>query len=325
MRIPWYIVTPLALLIFIAVLWLGSRQYNFTEAPNEAELEETRQTWQAKHPTLPSRTTPIQEKLQTPPRTEEKVPVSSPPTPSIAAGDLGISPALDHYIAQAELGAEALQRLAQKLEQSGHSQHALLAWERIIDSSEAQHSTLLAAYDAGQRLRQQLPVWNADSTLNQALIIHIHVPEKWKKDVSSLLDTLSQDLALASSQQIAPQLLIKTAPQKVGFPPPPVNIWLSGAGQNSRESPKLTFHLKADTLGLTDNAPNPVDKIKAQLYRAVYQSISAELENHKLVRPPAALDTQQAGSDALIRQLTRLQWQQLATALNQPTPTSTSP
>ena len=303
MRIPWYFAALLSLAVFCTVLWLGARKKDFITAPSDQEVSESLRQWKIKHPALPprERALPIAEPV--------KAGASAEPTPAIPHGNLINQPALDHYSEHRDLATSASYiQLATQLQSKGANTHALLAWERAIDTTDATPQQTAQTHTAILQLRKSLPAWNVDSSQNFDMVLNIHTPESWKAPVSGLLGELSGDIASAASLIVAPQVLIKGIKQRDGFPPPPVRIWLSSTGKEGKMTPLFTFHPKAEDTATAQS-------IKEQLYMAIFRTISAQLDSVEGIMPPAAITPQDSSSVALTTHLTRLHWKKLTNSL----------
>ncbi|WP_346189941.1 hypothetical protein [Rubritalea halochordaticola] len=268
--------------------------------------------WRRKHPPLPPRKRPMEpipdpvKEAETP---EEKTPVIA----TVPRGDLEISPALDHFIEHAKLGAASYIQLAKQLEDDKLSDFALLAWERVLDSTQPNSEELSVAALANLRLRLEAPIWNADPENNIDIVLHLSVPEAVKKEVSGLVEQMTTEMRNASSYQIAPQILLTTAEQRPGFPPPPMAIWLSGTGKDAPETPKLTTPL-IPALGTEQSLAPP--ELEAKVYSALYRSITSRLKQQTQLTPPADLTAGTSPRQALTSHITRLHWHKLAHTLN---------
>lgn len=314
MRIPWYISIPLCLTVVIITLWLSSRGYDFTQEPTPAELAEIAESWRAKYPSLSPDGALAAENVTFPDtNTGNSDQPVAPPLHKLPIGDLNISPALDHYIHHRQAGSAAMIYLAQRLEEKKEPRFALLAWERVLDSTQPSPQQVQLAAEAITKLRVDLPLWNADTEANRPIILHLALPEQWKLPISSRLEGLSDTIREASGNIITVQIMIKTVPQREGFPPPPVSLWLSGIGDAAKESPKITFHIKTNAEKPTDV---PVDQIANQLFTALYRALSSELKRQDLLTTPADLLPSQNAYTALHSQFTRLHWYQLSSKIS---------
>lgn len=310
MRIPWYIVTLLSLLVFGGGLWLGVYKQDFTVPPSEEEIEASVSDWKQKHPPMPprQRALPV---LQPEEQATEEEP--EPIIPTIALGDLTTSPALDHYHDHKEQLAESFIKLAIDLESKGHETHALLAWERVIDSSDPDANQMETAHLAIKQLREKSPIWAVDEKSSTPLTLHISTPEIWKAEISALLAEVTNTIREASSYLASPAVLIKTIPQREGFPTPPIRIWLSGSGNPAKETPQLTF------LGTSSpsaaNTGNKDSSTKHKLYHALYRTIQNHLAQFNTTQAPIDIATADSPRDALTTYLTRLHWSTLIDSL----------
>lgn len=309
MRVPWYISIPLCFIVVLTTLWISTRRYDFTTEPTPAELAEITRAWRLKYPSLPpSDLSRAEEAAAAPIKPDASATGDqAPPLQELSFGDLNISPALDHFIHYREAGSAAMLYLAQRLEEKKEPRFALFAWERVLDSTQPSAQQTSLAAEAITRLRADLPPWNSDAEENKPLILHLTLPEEWKRPISSRLEGLTDEIRAASGNIILPQVLIKTAPQKPDFPTPPVSLWLSGTGDSAKETPKITFHIKSTT----EPSDASVDQITEQLFTALYRAIRSELNRQDLLTPPADLATGQDARAALHSQLTRLHWYQL--------------
>ena len=123
--------------------------------PPEAKLAEIRARVEA---SVPQPNHP-DDAVSTPPAPPPPPPVVDAP-PAQNLGDLGKPPALDDYTDLAANGAAALMERATALESVGESQRALLAWERVLDSTNPEKTEAETAIAAIQRLRPTLADWN---------------------------------------------------------------------------------------------------------------------------------------------------------------------
>ncbi len=302
MRTPWYLVVLLSTAVFGCVLWIGARTKDFTIAPDDLAVTQSVAEWKKKHPSLP----PRERALPSPqPAEQVKTEPEKPLTPQIPTGNLETIPSLEHFLNLRDFGTESLIQLAIQLEASGNLSHALLAWERVIDNSDANAKQSQQARKAIAALRTAQPIWNIDSEDNFDLVLHIHTPAKHKAETSGLLGQLSDDIREASSYLVAPQVLIKTTPQRDGYPTPPIRVWLSSTGKEAKETPQLTLHL--------NEGEAPLDE---QLYMAIYRSISGQLQQSSKLMPPATLSASETPRESLTTNLTRLHWKELRQSLH---------
>ncbi len=302
MRIPWYLVVLLATAVFGCILWIGARNKDFTIAPDDQAVAQSISQWKRKHPPLP----PRERALPSPqPVTKTKVQPEKPIIPQIPLGKLDTIPSLEHFREYRDYGTDSFIQLAVELESDGKLDHALLAWERVIDSTDTNAEQSLQARNAIIALRAAQPIWNTDSEDNFDLILHINTPVEHKTQISALLGQLSDDIRDASSYQVAPQILIKTTPLRDGYPSPPIRVWLSSTEKQAKETPQLTLQLNEGEAPLNE-----------QLYMAIYRSISGQLQQSSELMPPATLSAAETPRESLTTNLTRLHWKELYQSLH---------
>ncbi|PQJ29132.1 hypothetical protein [Rubritalea profundi] len=302
MRIPWYLVVLIATAVFGCALWLGVRHKDFIIAPDDQAIAQSVSEWKRKHPSLPQR----KRALPSPkPATKTKAPPEKLSAPQIPLGQLETFPSLEHFREHRDYGTHSYIQLAIRLESSGKLDHALLAWERVIDSSDTNAAQSLQASKAITKLQVAQPIWNTDPENNFDLILHINTPTEHKTQISALLGQLSDDIRDASSYQVAPQILLKTTPQRDGYPSPPIRVWLSSTGKQAKETPQLTLHFNEGEAPLGE-----------QLYMAIYRSISGQLQQSSELMPPATLSATETPRESLTTNLTRLHWKELCKSLH---------
>lgn len=294
----------------LLVLWFGAKDKNFTTPPTQEEITQTVREWRRKHPPLPPRKVPVE---SIPTAADAEPEEQAPAIAAIPEGDLDISPALDHFIEHAQFGSAAFIQLAKKLEEDKLPGYALLAWERVLDSTRPTTEEHIEASLSNLRLRLDAPAWNVDEGNNIDIVLHLSVPEGVKKEISGMVAQITADIRTSSSYQIAPQVLITTAEQRPGFPAPPMAIWLSGTGENAPETPKLTASV-TPAIGQTTEITPAI--LESKVYSALYRAIASRLQQQNQLTPPADLTETTPARQALTSNITRLHWHNLAHSLN---------
>jgi len=302
MRIPWYLVVLLATAVFGCGLWLGARHKDYTIAPDDQAILQSVSEWKRKHPSLPprERALPSPQPVEKTKARPEKI-----SAPQIPLGQLETMPGLERFREHRDYGTDSFIQLAIQLESSGQLDHALLAWERVIDSTDTNAEQSLQARKAITALRSAQSIWNIDSEDNFDIILHINTPAEHKTQISALLGQVSDDIRDASSHQVAPQVLLKVTPQRDGYPSPPIRVWFSSTDKEAKETPQLTLQFNENEA--------PLDEL---LYMAIYRSISGQLQQSSDLMPPATLSTAETPRESLTTNLTRLHWKELCQSLH---------
>jgi hypothetical protein len=251
-----------------------------------------------------------------PPVAVELPPVVDPVTPVVEQAQipltgLDVSPAINEYAEHATLGAGPMTQLAVALEAGGHFQRALLAWERVIDSIDADDSQRLSASQAIVRLRPTLPDWNADPKSTVPLILHVTSDGANKAALAPLLDELPKVIARASSAIVAVTVEVEYAKIKRPDPsvPASVAIWFSAAGKNAAVTEVSAF------------IPHPeaAETLRNELQRAVFNVVAVNLR--KVASPfvaPRVATADAKPLEDLSTLITRAHWQHFANSLVKP-------
>jgi hypothetical protein len=264
-RVPWYAYLPLILLTVGLTWWQGSKKKEFLVPPDEKALAQIRQQTKEE---LKATDSIVQErpilvkpkKLILPEEHKDQGSLSSLKPEEF--GDPTVAPGLDGYRALAGKGAMLLAELATQLESRGETQRALLAWERVIDSTEAELAQQDAASLAIQRLRGQLPNWNVDPTATKTVLLHARCGPERNRELEAIFLDIIALLNKASSGLIDFQLKLQPGPKPTkGSPPQPVALWFSGPTVDSVISKTASIPL----------ANSPAEEQKNRLLLAVYK------------------------------------------------------
>jgi hypothetical protein len=234
------IVTLLALAVVGGVWWHGTRDHDFLKPPSGPELEMIRAQAALMQPPADH---PEDGKPAPAGTTQPLEPLPDPPTaPAIDPGDLKGSPTLALYRDDPPANAGDLLKLSSSLEAMGETQRALLAAERVIDSSKPDEEQMRTAVGIIRRLRPQLPDWNADPAASLPVTLHAGTG----KSTAILLEPLLRELA-GEIERASAGILKVTAnvasgrdiPEDIG--PPPVAIWLAGPDGGTRSTEVISF------------------------------------------------------------------------------------
>ena len=305
-KIPWYVYLPLVLLTMGVIWWQGTRQKEFLAAPDETTLIRIRQETSDElkatvsiAPEQPVRAIKVKPKKLVLPDAE--------PAPQAVLkpedfGDLTVSPALDCYRSLAARGASVMTDLATQLELRGETQRALLAWERVIDSTDADTAQQEIARKAIQRLRNETPIWNVDPTSSTTAALHVSCDRERGKALESILPQIIAIMNRAGSGLIDIELKLQTSPKAAsGTPPKPVALWISGTTNYASLSKTISIPLT--------NAS--ADEQTRQLLAAVYKLLRESLNGRQDLRPLA--DPQGHDPAVLLESaVTRRAWEALA-------------
>jgi hypothetical protein len=311
---------PLAILLLLAVplgTWFArTRKMDFLTPPSAETLEITRQRGLTMLPRMavqlpapPPALRPIDSR---PPRSIQ----TRPPSPSAVENR---NPALDTFCSSAAKGSRHLIELSTLLQSMGDNRHALLAWERVIDSTKPEKTHMTAALVMVERLRKVLPPWSA-SNRPVPVVIHLSCTHTVEDRLRPLAEPLAKDLIQASHGVLAATTELTVLPPPGSYksksgrtirkksPTPAISVWLSGPGAETRSTPMVSFN--------PTSIRNLHDQLQRTLFRIAGKSIAAEKGKVELTTPP----NDEPPLDSLSHRVTRLRWLQLGRAINEPKP-----
>jgi hypothetical protein len=288
--IPWVIL--LAIIAVAVPLWLGMKDVDFLTPPDQAALDTIRAQTESALPRMANRTDAISPQTPQGRRNAE--------APTLQLGDLAKPPNLDEYADLTKKGAANLIEIATRLEDKGHPERALLAWERVIDSADSDSAELESAFEAVARLRVSLPPWKRDTEAALAVVLQAGTGQKSAETLAPILKQAAADLERASSGILKVTTVINTgAGIEVADAPVPVAIWLSGPPDKDHSTEVLSFTIATP------------DSLEYDLQRTLYQLIQNHFRLSSKVRPPTPLPDEGDPKIAITRRMTRLHWQLL--------------
>lgn len=233
-------------------------------------------------------------------RPEEKAPEPEA-IEEIDPGNLFTPPVLDQYFADASKGPAALLKLAEKLQNEGRIQRAVLAYERILDSTLAGGQERVQAEEALTSLKTNLPPWNSDPEAALPLTIHL-VTARSAESLAGSIAALSELIQVSSGNFCRPIFDIQEAPiPSEPLPSLPIALWLTVEGEDP-EKPSLT---------VLSIAPKTEEDVDSRLAHALYRLISRRLKNDSELTEPPALLIADDPEKAIVTKITRLTWKRL--------------
>lgn len=313
MRIP----VPIAIascFLAIGVSWyFSTRNADFTTPPTEADKQKVAQQWKKDIPPVPdhqpARAPATKPNTSAPRLIKPKVAKPQIQPTLLPTGNLELSPQLTEYGTLGDEGADALIRLAMNLEQKGAEQHALLAWERVLDITEATPEQAKQASTAIQRLLPNLPPWNPDPTAAITITLNAGATLKNKTPLTTALQSIAQTMEAASGHILKVKIATAMGTGKpLDAPRVPIALWISrpGSGSTPRETPPLSILAN----------PDQQEKLTVQCQTAVYTLLRSHLAQHTAFTPlPEAQPTDQP-EDLLRFRITRLMWREFANSLS---------
>lgn len=234
-------------------------------------------------------------------RTDEPPDTDAPSLPQIEFGSIGTSPGLDEYLADSQQGAQALLDLAIRLQNAGHIQRAVLAYERILDSTPAGGSPRLEAEETLANLKISLPIWNADSESAIPLEINLSTARA-PETLQPALTALTELITIGSGNLCQPKFqIIPSSPPTQNLPSYPIAIWLTVPGEEPDKP----------SLAVITIAPQSDEEVTQKLTRGIFTLLKRRIESIGNLSTPLPLSEGEDAESALVNRITRLAWKQI--------------
>lgn len=250
------IVLILSLGVILGVWWIGTRDLDFmTPEGLQAEL-------------------PVQEEMVIPETgpapgvvIEEEI-VSGEvekPKEEIELGDLQATPGLFEYLEVATQGVDRLFALAEKLEEKGENERALLAYERVIDATQASPEELEKAAKKVKELSPDYGFWVFDPRGRKQLTLNLGTARSESEDLRDAGHQLVELVTQSSGGQIELFINLQTADPTDAVPQGPIALWISEGEESS---------VNTSVLSIT---PGPESQLVSEIALGVYRLVRGRL------------------------------------------------
>lgn len=240
------------------------------------------------------------EVLGNPEKTEEAI---IPEITDLDLGDLESSPGLDSYQKFGTVNTpDRLFELSSALRARGQFERALLAFERIIDTVNADPAALKEAAQGIRTLAPTLPRWSIDPSSEINLVLHLGTAQNPSDQLKSALLEVATLIRESSSHQLAVTPKITTSNRGPAVLDSPLTLWIGTSEKKGTVTPVMTLRTSDD----------PGQAI-ADISFAVFQTVRNQLS--ELSYPPAP-SLQESGQDLLSTYITRLMWRDFAQTLS---------
>lgn len=231
---------------------------------------------------------------------KRKAPVLVSPRPAPAP------PRLEEFTEIARDSPGKLPALAAECENRGDFQRALLAHERIVDSTGVTGDALASSLQAVRRLRAKLPQWDVRPDGAWVLRLHAGTAENNTARIEPVIERLAAEISDASHGILRVQPLIHRGPARPhGDLPPPVAVWIGGADPGSPTTLVRSITLEGE------------DESWAEIGRIYFEIIAQDLAKKSRLRVPLPSTTDDAAIPFFDR-VTRLAWETIGSSLNAP-------
>lgn len=308
MRIHWAFVV-LAVIGTILITWyLRTKDMDFL-TPDGAEITKSDET-----PDFDDPSVALQPEIKDQPningnieQPEDPDKISPPEIKEITEeelGDLGSSPGLEAYrdFARSE-PPDRLFELSSTLRARGEFQRALLAFERVIDTSAADPKAQTEAAQGIAALLKSLPSWNVDPSNEIALNLHLGTARKPSDALKKALLEAAILIRESSGDQLDIIPTINSSDDPEAPEDSPIALWLSTPGDEPASSAVITLRLSKDE-------SNHLPEISVAVFKAIRSHLAQQ-------GYPPAPDNLEAGQNYLSRHVTRLMWRDFARSLYQ--------
>ncbi|MEO1831724.1 MAG: hypothetical protein ABGZ08_04255 [Akkermansiaceae bacterium] len=243
--------------------------------------------------------------IQQPKNPDEITPPKVKEITEFELGDLVASPGLDAYQTFARRESpDRLFELSSALRARGEFQRALLAFERVIDTSEADPNSRAEAAQGIAALTKNLPNWNIDPSNEIILNLHLGMAHKPSDHLRDVLREVATRIRGASGDQLNIIPTIDSSDNSDSPTNNPIALWLSASGDNTTSSAVITIRLAKKN-----------EEHLEEISLAVFKTIRSHLTQFGY--PPAS-ENLKKGEDYLSRQITRLMWRDFAQSLHSP-------
>lgn len=197
---------------------------------------------------------------------------------------------------------------ARRMESRREFEDALLAWERILDSTPGAEKHMLGeALEAARRLRDETRPPDDGRPPGIVIVLHAETARGNAAALGPVIDEVSRDLERESHGIVSIRTLVREGTGEFDDGrQPPVALWFTGPDNRSRSS------------GLMSVIPGSAETLRGDILRTVCRMVRTTCDAPV---PVHALDSGGlAGNpvDSAGKGITRLLWRKFALLLNQP-------
>lgn len=337
MRIPLPIAIASCVAAVSATWFWGSRSTNFTTPPTEAENQALSERWKqnnslSRRPDSPANPTSDAANTSETAEGSKKKPEASPlirpksitsqpeklgeqkSPPRLPLGDIEQSPGLAEYGTLGAQGSASMIQLAQELATHGARERALLAWERVLDTTQPNAQQTSQAITAIRQLKSSLPPWNPDPTADISITLHAGATTQNKQALEQALKKTADAISEASGHLFAVKTKMAIGSGKPAATPRiPVAIWFSYGQSKPVQTDPFSFLANPnDTTQLTEKCQSAVYSLIAnQLEEKTSYSRLPESSQAAPDKPAPAL----TGRDKIKYSISRLLWKEFINSL----------
>ena len=319
MRIPIPTVITLSVIVTLTSWFIGTRKMDFAKPPTPEEFVQIAKQWEDGKPHI----TPLKKSKRQLAKTSadnsdqtlnhglRKKPDQFPEI------DFDRSPLLSEHGVLQDKGAGYLSRFAGHLESMGQAKHALLAWERVIDTTSPDKDERKQALSAIKRLKSSQPPWNPDPSSGIQLTLQAGASVNDAQVLKRALEITAQNMSAASGGVV--QVSVKLSLGKSSNDQAadvPIALWLSRPASATRttqaETSPVSFMADASDESIL------ISEIQMGAYNIIRKQLAKETSFSQLAEQPENIHAENTTADELIEcYITRLMWREFANSMKE--------
>ena len=319
MRIPIPTVITLSVIVTLTSWFIGTRKMDFAKPPTPEEFVQIAKQWEDGKPHI----TPLKKSKRQLAKTSadnsdqtlnhglRKKPDQFPEI------DFDRSPLLSEHGVLQDKGAGSLSRFAGHLESMGQAKHALLAWERVIDTTSPDKDERKQALSAIKRLKSSQPPWNPDPSSGIQLTLQAGASVNDAQVLKRALEITAQNMSAASGGVV--QVSVKLSLGKSSNDQAadvPIALWLSRPASATRttqaETSPVSFMADASDESIL------ISEIQMGAYNIIRKQLAKETSFSQLAEQPENIHAENTTAEELIEcYITRLMWREFANSMKE--------
>ncbi len=329
MRIPIPTVITLSVIVTLTSWFIGTRKMDFAKPPTPEEFVQIAKQWEDGKPHI----TPLKKSKRQLAKTSadnsdqtlnhglRKKPDQFPEI------DFDRSPLLSEHGVLQDKGAGYLSRFAGHLESMGQAKHALLAWERVIDTTSPDKDERKQALSAIKRLKSSQPPWNPDPSSGIQLTLQAGASVNDAQVLKRALEITAQNMSAASGGVV--QVSVKLSLGKSSNDQAadvPIALWLSRPASATRttqaETSPVSFMADASDESIL------ISEIQMGAYNIIRKQLAKETSFSQLAEQPENIHAENTNAENPNKEnttageliecyITRLMWREFANSMKE--------
>lgn len=315
MYIPIPAVITLSISVALTAWFINTRHMDFAKAPTPEEYVEITKGWEKSKPHIfsaaaasPGSTNSSNKDLQD--VVINRLKKQRDEFPQISTDQ---APTLSEYGTLGTKGAGFLIRFARHLESTEYPQHALLAWERVIDMANPNEEDRQLAIEAIRRLKGKQTPWNTDLDDAIPLTLHVGATVKNKGHLEKALQEAAKSINTASGGviRVTSKLSIgkHSGEAKKSVP---VALWLS-----QKTKTQETESIDTDPISFMAD-PDDENKLEDKIQSGTYELIRSHLAQATNFSPLPEKPERAKPDDLIQYHITRLMWREFGKSMVDP-------